>query len=218
MKLRVLLIAASWVVGVGCGGDNRAEDGGRDVVRTDVRPDVVARDEGTDAAPDDVSQGDDVQDKDAAVEDDVATPDDAGADGSPGTDVVVTDAASDDVVTPGMDVQDVAATDATSDDVMAPGMDVQDVTASDTVMPDTAMPPADVVASDVIGGCTSNRDCLADQYCAGPGCDGPGTCQMRPDFCTGLYDPVCGCNRTTYNNACLAASAGQRVAHRGACP
>jgi hypothetical protein len=67
-------------------------------------------------------------------------------------------------------------------------------------------------------GCTSNSDCRNDgMYCARRACRGPGKCEPRPDFCTEIYDPVCGCDGQTYPNACYAARAGANVQHPGPC-
>jgi hypothetical protein len=65
--------------------------------------------------------------------------------------------------------------------------------------------------------CLTNRECAPTQYCAGTTCGSRGTCETRPEICSGLYAPVCGCNGTTYGNACTAASAGVRVAYVGEC-
>ena len=47
--------------------------------------------------------------------------------------------------------------------------------------------------------------------------EGFGECAERPQLCTKIYLPVCGCDRKTYSNACVAHTAGQSVAHDGAC-
>jgi hypothetical protein len=65
--------------------------------------------------------------------------------------------------------------------------------------------------------------CSEDEYCdfaAGQGCDvadGSGVCRPRPRVCTREYQPVCGCNDWTYDNACLAASDGMSVRAPGDC-
>lgn len=47
--------------------------------------------------------------------------------------------------------------------------------------------------------------------------DGGGTCREMPGACIPEGPGVCGCDGTTYPNACLAASAGVSVDHAGAC-
>ncbi len=76
------------------------------------------------------------------------------------------------------------------------------------------------VAADVQPGgrCLTNSDCGSSSlYCAGDRCGTAGTCATRPRLCSTLYSPVCGCDGATYSNECNAASAGARVASRGAC-
>jgi hypothetical protein len=73
---------------------------------------------------------------------------------------------------------------------------------------------------DVGSTCGDNADCDPDLYCdkAIDDCDGAGTCQVRPDTCIEVLDPVCGCDGATYDNACFANTAGTSVRHRGECP
>jgi hypothetical protein len=65
--------------------------------------------------------------------------------------------------------------------------------------------------------------CLVGQYCSTqptghcPSRDSYGFCADRPKACTQVFDAVCGCDSKTYSSACLAASVGAAVAHRGAC-
>ncbi|MGH6854718.1 MAG: hypothetical protein ACREDX_04955 [Aestuariivirga sp.] len=47
--------------------------------------------------------------------------------------------------------------------------------------------------------------------------DGSGVCMVRPDLCTMVYLPVCGCDGNTYTNACSAHAAGASVAYVGTC-
>ncbi|MET0790132.1 MAG: Kazal-type serine protease inhibitor domain-containing protein [Polyangiaceae bacterium] len=64
--------------------------------------------------------------------------------------------------------------------------------------------------------------CAKEEYCVfpNPDCgaaDQLGTCQRKPQACTTIYDPVCGCNGKDFGNACEAASAGFGVLHTGKC-
>jgi hypothetical protein len=47
--------------------------------------------------------------------------------------------------------------------------------------------------------------------------DGSGVCKPIPEICTDDVNPVCGCNGTTYSNACEAAAKGVSVQSQGAC-
>lgn len=47
--------------------------------------------------------------------------------------------------------------------------------------------------------------------------DQSGSCSPRPGSCARIDHPVCGCNGTTYPNACAANLTGTDVSHDGAC-
>ncbi|MFL6197399.1 MAG: Kazal-type serine protease inhibitor domain-containing protein [Thermoanaerobaculia bacterium] len=65
--------------------------------------------------------------------------------------------------------------------------------------------------------CKDNGGCGRAGYCQKATCQAPGRCAVRPTACPLVFDPVCGCNSTTYGNACFAAMAGVNVRSNGAC-
>lgn len=66
-------------------------------------------------------------------------------------------------------------------------------------------------------------ECKPNEYCnypVGTACglgDQFGVCRQRPQICTRIYLPVCGCDSKTYSNACLAHAAGVDVYYAGPC-
>jgi hypothetical protein len=68
--------------------------------------------------------------------------------------------------------------------------------------------------------CDVNDHCASDEFCQKRPrvCDeAPGVCSVRPDVCPLDFNPVCGCDGTTYSNACAAANSGASIASRGRC-
>ncbi len=63
--------------------------------------------------------------------------------------------------------------------------------------------------------------CDTNEYCnLGVGnccCDFQGVCEEIPEACIQIFDPVCGCDGTTYGNDCEAARAGVSVDFEGDC-
>jgi hypothetical protein len=71
------------------------------------------------------------------------------------------------------------------------------------------------------GGFLGER-CDEDEFCdllagACNGADLPGVCVPVPEVCTGIFDPVCGCDGRTYGNDCERRRAQVQLDHDGAC-
>ena len=67
--------------------------------------------------------------------------------------------------------------------------------------------------------CRHDDHCGTDQYCAKSTCDPKewGLCELPPMGCGAVWDPVCGCDASTWGNACEAAAAGVNVDAAGPC-
>jgi hypothetical protein len=72
-------------------------------------------------------------------------------------------------------------------------------------------------------GARAGNSCNAQEYCAyhpGQYCgqaDAEAVCQLRPEACGDVYNPVCGCDGKDYSNTCEASIAGTGVYANGAC-
>jgi hypothetical protein len=70
-------------------------------------------------------------------------------------------------------------------------------------------------------GGASGATCATGEICKRPdgacASDASGFCQPAPVSCPALVDPACGCNGTTYSNACVADAAAVTIASDGAC-
>src|SRR4051794_39773343 len=70
--------------------------------------------------------------------------------------------------------------------------------------------------------CTSSSECESDEFCSIT--DGAcltaksvGFCKARPEACSSVSKPVCGCDGKNYENACEATKQGSSVAGDGVC-
>jgi hypothetical protein len=67
-------------------------------------------------------------------------------------------------------------------------------------------------------GCPNNKACNGYEFCSKWSCEAPrGQCQLYPDNCNNQYDPVCGCDGTTYWNDCLRQLDGVSSSTPGLC-
>lgn len=67
--------------------------------------------------------------------------------------------------------------------------------------------------------CTKDQDCADGFFCLTEtgDCNGTGNCQVIPEVCPQIFDPVCGCDGKTYSNSCFAFANDTSVAHEGEC-
>jgi hypothetical protein len=70
--------------------------------------------------------------------------------------------------------------------------------------------------------CKSNEDCQGTEFCEFKegtcGERGSGRCLARPEICTRIFSPVCGCDNKTYGNDCERQAAGVSLRAKGECP
>lgn len=71
--------------------------------------------------------------------------------------------------------------------------------------------------------CKSNADCTGqNEFCefkAGTCSEkGAGKCMVKPEICTQIFQPVCGCDNKTYPNDCFRSQAGVSLKATGECP
>ncbi len=62
-----------------------------------------------------------------------------------------------------------------------------------------------------------DQACPATHYCNSLTCSAPGQCLPKPESCSRIDLPVCGCDGNTYESACEAQRAGVGVSAHTAC-
>jgi hypothetical protein len=78
--------------------------------------------------------------------------------------------------------------------------------------------PRVVASCGVVGAprCPGGEFCDFFEACGATGKGG--VCALRPQVCSPISAPVCGCDQHTYANACEAAAQGSSITHTGPCP
>jgi hypothetical protein len=110
----------------------------------------------------------------------------------------------------------VDAQDAAPDAQDATSTDASDATSSDVSQLDVIV---DAITIDVKNGCADNNACNSNELCdkGTANCNGVGKCTPIPQFCPQIVNPVCGCDKKTYNNSCYANKGLTSVAYSGVC-
>jgi hypothetical protein len=100
---------------------------------------------------------------------------------------------------------------------------------SSTAPANPANPPTNATSASAPSGSTKScggltgAQCASGEYCdfaleaACGAADQTGTCKPKPQACADIYSAVCGCDDTTYGNACEANAKGISVAKAGKC-
>lgn len=159
---------------------------------------------------------------DAGSATDLSMPTDASRDDAAAEDAATDDASVEDAATPS-DAGELRDMCATSCPVTPPGCRVEPTT-------DPCVCPPVICddggrgggAGDPCGGragpCGAGLFCnfTADFDCGEA--DGMGVCEQRPEVCTRILMPVCGCDGNDYSNACEAQRGGTDVRSDGMCP